>query len=128
MGFDRLIRRMVAVANNLTSSLQCDVSHYAWTGSDEFSKPTYATAVTRKAIVSYDQKEHRMSGGNEIVQKASIVFVGPISSNGASDRREPIDNRDKIVLPNGYTGPIIEIIGVSDPSTGAPYALEVLMG
>jgi hypothetical protein len=39
-----------------------------------------------------------------------------------------LDVRDKIVLPDGLTGPIIKVNGVVDPDTDEIYALEVMLG
>ena len=128
MGLDDLVRMGVAIADAQTKSLQANVIHAAWTGSGTFGEPTYASAVVRPAIVEYKQRLRRTSGGQEVMQQASVMFVGPIPNNGAAERREPVDPRDQIFLPNGYTGPILSVEGVIDPSTSSLYTVEVILG
>lgn len=128
MGLDSLVRAIVATANHVTSTLQCNVTFYAWISDGDNSEPTYASPITLRAVVDLRQRRITSSTGEDIIQKARITFVGPVEPNGASNRREPIDPRDKIVLPNGYTGPILNVLGPVDPSTGDPYAPEVILG
>ena len=128
MGLDALIRSAIGIAASVTSSLQVNVDHYAWTGTGTYSEPTYATAVVRPAVVEYRQRQKDTVDGQEIVQQTVITLIGPITANGATDRREPVDPRDKIVLPNGYTGPILTVNGILDPTTSSPYLIEVVLG
>ena len=126
-----LVSSLIAVADNLTTSmgLQASVTHYAWTANGStYGEPTYATGVARNAIVEMKQRLRRLAGGQEVLQQASVTFPRPITANGATGRREPIDPRDKIVLPNGYTGPILSVEGLENPDTTAPYMLEVILG
>jgi len=128
MGLDSIIRNSVSIADSVTKSLQVNVSHYAWTGSGIYGEPTYGPEIVRPAVVEYAQRLRKTGDGQEIMQKASILFIGPITADGAVDRREPIDPRDKIILPNGHTGPILSVEGVVDPSTNSPYTIEVILG
>lgn len=125
---DDLIRNAVTLANSLTADLQATVSHEAWIGQDSRGKPNYDDPVSRQAVVDFRQVRRRLADGSETLQAAKLTFVGPITANGATGRREPIDNRDRITLPNGYTGPIVEVLGVVDPTTNAPYAIDVVLG
>ena len=128
MGLDTVIRNAVATANRVTGALQATVTHAAWTGADSYSKPTYATAVPRQAIVEFKQRMRRLPNGEEVMQQATVTFLSPIAANGASGRREPVDPRDRITLPSGLTGPILDVSGMVDPSTDAPYMLTVALG
>jgi hypothetical protein len=133
MGLADILRNGVATANRLTAGLQTSVLHQAWIGQDRFGVPTYAAAIERPAIVEFRQRLRKGFNGAEVMQHATILFLEPIAPNYASGRREPIDPRDKITLPSGYTGPIIDISGVIDPApTGvdlpSPYALEIALG
>lgn len=128
MGLDSIVRNAVATANRVTGALQATVQHAAWTGEDGYSKPIYATAVARPAIVEMRQRQRRMPDGREVLQMAVVTFVGPIAPNGAAQRREPVDPRDLITLPSGYTAPILDVVGVVDAGTDAPYMLEVVLG
>lgn len=125
-----LITKGVAIANRLTEpDLQVPVEHHAWTGMDTtYGGPTYATAVSRLAIVESRIKMLKMPDGRDVLQKAVITFLEPITANGATDRREPIDPRDKIVLQDGTTGPILKVEGLENNLANSPYLLEVTLG
>ena len=127
MGIASIIRGGVAVANKVTKDLQVSILHYAWIEDDEKGAPVYAPPVTRKALVELRQRLLRIDG-QDILQKAVVSFLEPIPANGTADRQEPIDPRDKIVLPNGYTGPIKTIEGLENNFTDSPYTLEVTLG
>jgi len=128
MNLADILRNSIALANTITSDLQTTVAHSAWIGQDRNGKPLYDTAVNRAAIVEYKTELRRIPSGEEIAQTATITIVGPIDDNGAADRREPVDPRDKFVLPNGFSGPILDVSGVIDPSTGRPYTITVTLG
>lgn len=128
MGFDTIFRKMIGVIDKTSSSLQVPVTHYPWIDSGDYSEPKYGLPITRLAVVDFSQRLHRMSNGQEIMQRASITFPRPIEANGAKDRKEPIDSRDKLVLANGYSGPILDVEGVLDPSTNLPYSVQVILG
>lgn len=128
MGLADIIRNGVAIAKRTTADLQVPVTYYAWTGVDGYNKPTFAAAQELMAIVDFRQRRRRLADGTEIVQTATVTFVQPLTANGASGRREPIDPRDKIVLPNGHVGPILEVSGPVDPATSLPYLVDVMLG
>lgn len=127
-GFADLVRNVVATANTLTSSLQVVVSHYAWINDDENTEPEYDTPVSRNALVTYKTEAKKDSLGSENLQSAIIEFFEVVTENGADERSEPIDPRDKLVLPDGSWGPITGIDGIVDPSTGKPYLYRVTCG
>lgn len=128
MGFSSSIRNGVALANKLTKDLQVVVSFYAWIGTDDTGGPRYADPISVLAVVEDKHRTRRFSNGQEVVQKAVITILVPMNSNGASGRSEPIDPRDKFVLPNGTTGPILDVSGIVDPITNRPYMHEVVLG
>lgn len=128
MGLADTIRAAVATANAITGDLQVVVKHSAWVGVDGFSKPSFAKAVERPALVEFNQRMVRQVNGQEVLQVARVMFLEPIHPNGADGRREPIDPRDKIVLPNGFVGPILEVSGFVDSGTDRPFFYEVALG
>ena len=128
MGLDATIRAAISVISTATADLQATVAHAAWTGKDGYNKPTFATPVSRQALVELKQRLRRLPNGQEVLQQAAVTFIGPISPNGATGRREPIDPRDSITLPNGYSGPILDVQGLVDPSTNRPFMVSVVMG
>lgn len=130
MGLASTIKKAVALADKITSDLQVPVLHYAWIGKDAtFGSPRYETTpVTRMAIVELKERSIRLPDGSNVWQKASITFLRPIAPNGAANRREPIDQRDKFILPSGYTGPIRDIMGLDTNLANSPYMVEVILG
>lgn len=136
MDFSSLIRNVgLPIIDNLTGSLQAVITIEPWTGSDDYSKPTYGSAVSIPCIIE-DASHLRRVGrskedivdGQESQVKTTITIPRPLASNGATGRREPIDPRDKITLPNGSTGPILNIDGVLDPLTSKLYMFTVELG
>jgi len=128
MSLDTIVRSAVSIANSVTSDLQCDVTLEAWTGSSVHGAPTYATAVTIPAIVEMKNRLVKAVNGELVMSKARVTFVRPVTANGATGRREPIDPRDRITLPDSETGPILDVDGLFDSSTNAPYMLSVFLG
>jgi hypothetical protein len=118
MGLDAIVRRAVAKANTITASLQVEVTHEARTGQDTYGAPTFAAAVARPAIVERKQKLIRDTNGQERLSQHKVTFLQPVT----------LDVRDRITLPDGTTGPILDIAGLVDAGTNAPYYAEVLLG
>lgn len=122
MGFGGLVRKAVALADTMTGGsdgLQATVSHYAWLSQDETGKSTYKAAVARDAIVTYETRQVRGEGGTVVQTRATVLFPRPVD----------LDLRDKLVLPDGTTGPLYMRPGmVADPSTGKAYLAEVMLG
>lgn len=128
MGLDATVRAAIATISTATADLQATVAHAAWTGKDGYNKPTFAVAVNRQALVEMKQRLRRLPNGQEVLQQAAVTFIGPISANGATGRREPVDPRDTITLPNGYSGPILNVEGLIDPTTNRPFMVQVWLG
>lgn len=130
-GFNTLISTLVGVANNLTSSLQATVGWYKWNGSDSYSKATYDSVVNVTMVVEYSQKMFRRPGGDQVMQAGVLTYVGPLTARTptVTGRRDPVDPRDKFLLPSGRYGWVIDagLIPVN-PSTNSPYAWQVVFG
>jgi len=120
-----IVRNAVGIANSVTGSLQAIVMHEPWIGSDKYGKPIYDNPVPRPALVD---RRTASIGGQQIVQNTSVTFIYPIQPQGAADRQEPVDPRDRITLPDGWTGPIVNVNGLVDPLTGMPYLYQVSLG
>lgn len=124
MGLADAIRSAVAAASAQTAGLQVDVTHEAWIGhkAGGYAQPDYAVAVSRKALVQEGTNQIRLPNGDVFTARACISFLVPVLANGAAGRKEPIDPRDRITLPSGLTGPIVENPGgMVDPQTGRPF-------
>ena len=154
MGLDTVLRNGVSLANSLTVLLQDAVTHEAAIDIDGYGMTQYAPAVSRQAIVEMKQMLRRLSNGTEVLQRATVTFLYPIDGyefeeppfvigGGGGEvggpgviggdgsqfaRRDPIDPRDRLVLPDGTTGPILDVSGLCDPSTSAPFFLTVVLG
>lgn len=129
MGLKATIKKGIALADSLTADLQVTIYHSAWIGTDEvFGQPVYADPIARQALVENKQRTLRTDAGQDILQRAVVTFLRPITANGAPGRREPIDIRDKIVLNTGYTGPIKLVEGLENSDSDSPYLLEVILG
>lgn len=125
-----LVREMVGVAHELTSEggIQADVTLYPWTGDDDWSKPTFGTAVAYTALVEWKQVKVRTIDGRMVQQQAVVTFLQPIAAVTATGRKNPIDPRDEILLPSGVRASIVPVEGLTDPLTGAPFFPVVSCG
>lgn len=128
MSLDAIVRKGVATAKKITDSLQPYVQVRAWTGQNMFGAATYASAVSIKAIVNQESHLHKTRGGQLVDTQAYVAFLEPLKPNGTAGRLEPIDPRDIIILPDGTSGPIVEISGFFDAGTGRPFFSEVWIG
>ena len=118
MGLDAIIRSAITTAKTVTADLQASVTHEAYSGLDAYAKPTYSSGVTRKALVESKQRLIRTDDGREVLSQTKVTFLSPVS----------LSTKDRITLPDGTTGPILTVEGMVDPSTSAPYLLEVWLG
>jgi hypothetical protein len=129
MGLDAIVRKGVAIANKATASLQATVQHEAWIGQNVYAAPLYAAAVSRPALVEEGSRPRRTSTGEVLMTRAHVTFLKPIEPNGAADRVEPIDPRDRITLPSGTTGLIVDMDGMPvDPESGRSFLYGVWLG
>jgi|WetSurSiteA1Bulk_404760.scaffolds.fasta_scaffold132009_1 hypothetical protein len=130
MSLDSLIRSAVAIADSVTKSLQDQtVTITPWIGiGTTYAEPLYGAAVSVPAIVEEKERLVSLSNGEVIRQKAVVTIPRVLTVNGATGRQEPVDSRDKVVLPSGYTGPILDIGGVIDPTTHRSYMTQIILG
>jgi len=118
-GYADIIRDAVALADSLTSTVQDTVKHYAWAGETSLDGAQYPSFVERKAIVEKKQRMMRLENGKEVLVQASIFFPRPV----------PATMKDKFVLSDGTTGPIVNgPNGLMDPDKQAPYYREIWLG
>jgi hypothetical protein len=131
LGLGALLRKGVALADKITGGsdgVQDDVTLYPWTGTGTYGEPTYGAGVPISAFIEDRMVTRNEAGGDEISSRTVLTIMRPITPNGATGRREPLDTRDKIVLPDGSTGPILAVNGPNDPTTHAPFVYEVILG
>lgn len=118
MALDDILRDAVALVNQVTQPLQATVQHASWTAGTWEGGATLGSPVARKAIVDWKQKQVRTLAGELTVSRAYIAFLEPVI----------VDEKDVITLPDGTTGPILDMSGFIDPDTGRGYITEVWLG
>lgn len=128
MDLAALVRKGVGTVDTFTKSLQPTVQHFAWTGQNIYGKATYAAPVSLKVIEEQEVRQHETKSGQSVMTRAKVTILQPITPNGAVGRDEPVDSRDKITLSDGTSGPIVDIVGMTDPSTTRPFFVEVWIG
>lgn len=129
MGFPGdIIRDLIPTISELTEGVQAEITHRAWTGEKETGKKEYANPVTLKCIISSKHRQVVSASGQLVTAVHTLTFLDPITPNGSPGRREPIDTRDMITLPDWFTYPIVDIGGVVDPETGMGFTNKVMLG
>ena len=84
-------------------------------GADEHGQPTYGTATTIKCRISYKQKMVRTVTGEERVSNATIYCEGDPG----------IDPKDRVIMPDGSTPPILKAGTFKDETGSAHQELMV---
>ena len=128
MGLQTTVASGIATAKSVTASLQDDITIAPWTSNDRTGAPSYGTAVTYPALVEWKQKMLKDRSGRDVVTQTKVTILQPITANGTSGRTEPVDPRDKVTLPDGTVGPILDVAGLVNPDTGYPYMFEIWLG
>jgi len=114
-----IIRNGVKLANTVTAPLQAKVQHYKLThAADGYTTPSYGSPVSRLAIVDYRSRQLSSPSGQTVVSLATVTFLDPTITIGPDD---------KLVLPDGTTGPIFDISGFLDAGTGKPALTTVIL-
>lgn len=122
MGLADIVRAGVAVADSVTATLQVTVTHYVFTEAsvDAYGKITWGTGHGRKAIVENKRRLVRGPDGHDVLSSHVVTFP----------RQVDVDPRDKIVFPDGTTGPILNVEGVLDAgyTNGKRFLTQVWLG
>lgn len=126
-----VIQSGVSIANSLTKGVQPSITIHQLTGMGPSGDATYATPITVSAIVDYTNKVS-IRNGQILTVSATVTILDPVPVNGAvtdPPRVEPIDVRDKIILPDGTTGSIISVPGaVYNPNSGTGFIQVIEIG
>lgn len=122
-----ILRTGVKIANQITQPVQAlvmlahEISHTgAGTG-------TYAAPVSIKALVDWKRTQVRTASGELSVTRAVVTFLDVEALKEATNG-EGIGDYDRITLPDGTIGPILDQSGFIDAGTGRPFATEVMLG
>lgn len=127
MGLLQTLRAGIAVADKITKPLQATVTYERATGNDGYGKTTFANGVPLKAIVDFARKQVRTTSGELSVTRATIDLLD-INAVVKATGGEGIGNDDRFTLPDGDSGPILDISGFIDAGTGHPIATTVMLG
>ena len=128
MALNDTIAAAVATAKSATSALQDDITIEPWTGNSRTGAPAFGSAVTVPALIEFKQEMKKDRTGRDVITRAKVTILQPITANGTSGRHEPVDPRDRLTLPDGTVGPILSTEGLINPSTNAPYYFEIYLG
>lgn len=132
MALNDVIAKVVAVANKITKPLQGDVSHLPWIAQNAFGSSSHQSPfgqpIPRTAIIEQQARWHQLPDGNQVFTFAHLIFLEPFEHINAPNRKNPIDPRDRLLLPDGTTGPIVDVDGLHNPGTKSPYFCEVWLG
>ena len=115
-----LIASLIALGQNLSQSLgaAATVTYIPAVTADGAGKETVpGTPVARSAIVNKVQKLVKNAEGQDVMSQAYVAFLDP----------SPVSVYDRIILPDGTTGPILSVQAFYDGSNG-PIMSEVYLG
>lgn len=132
MGLLDAIVAGVKVADKVTKDIQATVLFRHYTGEDGFGQQTYKPAIglpalQLRAIVDWKQKQVRTLAGTLSVSRAYVGFLDYAALNAATNG-EGVNDSDMIELPDGTTGPILDMSGFISPATGHGVITEVWLG
>lgn len=123
-----VLRKGVKIADKVTKPIQTSVTfERAVFQNDGYGDKSYPTSVQLPAIVDWKQKQVRTSSGILSVSRASVMFLDVVALAKATSG-QGISDHDRITLPDGTTGPILDMAGFIDAGTGQPLATEVFIG
>lgn len=121
------LRAGVKLADKITKPLQATVLYERESAEDEYGATTRNAPVPLRAIVDFGRKQVRTATGELTVTRATIDLLD-IDAVVAATAGEGIGNNDRFTLPDGDTGPILDISGFVDAGTGHPIATTVMIG
>lgn len=132
MGYEDIIRDAVSgILSPEFETMKLDVVHHAWIGDDGEGTDLFADPVTRRALVDLTKRERNTSSGVAVMTFATLTWLDPIaatSANAGKIRENPIDPRDKFILPDGGTAPIVQTGGFADSLTAQPFVNDTILG
>jgi hypothetical protein len=113
-----LISKGVAIAHQQLSSLECMVTVTKAGTTDGAGDIIPGQTFQWPALVDWKSARVRTKDGIEATSRASVQFLEP----------HDLDEEDTIVLPDGTTGPILDMSGFINPVTKLPFTTTVWLG
>lgn len=128
MGLLNILRSGIKTANKVTRDLQCVVVYQkAVPDGLGYGNFTYPTSANLHAIVDYTARQVRGRDGVLTISRATVDLLD-IDEVRSATGGEGIRPDDRIILPNGDTGPIITTTGFLDRETETPVVTTVMLG
>lgn len=127
MGLLETLRNAVKSVDKVTKPIQATVTYKRAVDDSSYAGFSHPDSTELRAIVDWRQKQLRTTSGELSVSRASITFLDVDALSNATEG-QGIDDRDIIILPDGTTGPILDMAGFIDAGTGQPIATEVFIG
>jgi hypothetical protein len=121
------LRSGIKTADKITKPLQATVLYRRAVSIDGEGTITYASSVPLRAIVDFTSKQVRTREGTLTVTRATIELLDAAAVALATNN-EGIGNDDQFTLPDGDTGPILDIGGFVDAGTAKPIPTRVMLG
>lgn len=122
------VRAGIKVADKVTKPLQATVTYEReTTDATGYGGRTYDSPILLRAIVDFGRKQVRTKEGILTVTRATIDLLD-VAAIVAATGGLGIGNNDRFTLPDGDTGPILDISGFVDAGTGQPVATTVMIG
>jgi hypothetical protein len=122
-----VVRSGVAIADKISKPLQATVMYEREASVDSFGTRLFAPAVPLHAVVDFKVDQVRTKDGILTVTRATVTLLN-IAEIVAATNGEGIGNNDRFTLPDGDTGPTLDIAGFIDAGTGNPIATTVMIG
>jgi hypothetical protein len=132
MALADILRGQVKNLSKIVDSFKGECQFYACIGESGAGVLQYAAAVPVRALVDVTRKERLSASGGMIMTDGALTILDPIADttpNAGFDRKQPVDTRDKFVLPDGTVGSsITEAGGFMDAATSRGFINELLLG
>lgn len=120
------LRTGVAIANKITRPVQGVVGYQREIGTASYG-PILAPSVPLHAIIDYKASMVRTKGGELTATRTTITLLD-IAECVAATAGQGFGNNDVFTLPDGDSGPTLDLSGFLDAGTGHPIATTVMQG
>lgn len=132
MGYEDILRDAISgILSPEFETMKLNIQHHQWIGDDGEGTDLFADPVTRRGLVDLTKRERNTSNGVTVMTFATITWLDhwtPASANPGKVRENPIDPRDRFVLPDGGTAPIVQTGGFADSLTAKPFVNDTILG
>jgi len=118
MGLRDLVAGVVRTADRVVSDLKITVQHRRWKEKNDEGEDTFFDPVPVKCTADWSRKLVRTQASETTMSRVSLTFTQPMEVN----------ELDQFVLPDGTTGPILDMSGFLDRVTSKPFVTEVWLG